>query len=172
VEPGQNAVELLRRNPYLTRMYTTISPHEMTTDPMFHRNPDLPEVTNQRNATRRILCDGDSVWTLPDGREVFVPSGQPWPTFDDEMPWEAEVQETPAQGAPMLLVDNNEIIDQQLAAWNAQNGWNGGSGSGGIDDASGGCNCDVSSPAESAWWALGFTFGFGVWARRRPYRGV
>lgn len=172
VEPGENAVELLRRNPYLTRMYTTISPHEMTEDPMFHQNPDLPEVTNQRTATRRILCDGGSVWTLPDGREVFVQAGDPWPEFNDEMPWEAEVQETPAIGAPMQLVDNNELIDQQLAAWNAQQGWDGeGAGSGGVQDSnSGGCNCTVGSPAQGAWWALGFTFGFGVWARRRQSR--
>ena len=172
VEPGQNAVELLRRNPYLTRMYTTISPHEMTEDPMFHANADLPEVENLRNATQRILCDGASVWTLPDGREVFVPAGEPWPEFEGEMPWEAEVQETPAAGAPMMLVDNNELIDQQLAAWNAQHGWDGssdGGGSGGIDDASGGgCACTVESPAQGAWWALAFTLGFGLWARRRP----
>jgi MYXO-CTERM domain-containing protein len=170
VEPGAHAVELLQDNPYLTRMYTTISPHEMTEDPMFHQNPDLPEVENVRNATQRTLCDGSSVWTLPDGREVFVPAGQPWPSFDDEMPWEAEVQETPEMGAPMLLVDNNELIDTQLAAWNAQHGWDGsGDVGGGADESSGGggCGCDVSDPARGGWWALAFTLGFGVWARRR-----
>jgi MYXO-CTERM domain-containing protein len=171
VEPGAHAVELLRRNPYLTRMYTTISPHEMTEDPMFHANADLPEVANLRNATQRQLCNGDAVWTLPDGREVFLPSGQPWPQFESEMPWEAEVQETPEMGAPMMLVDNNELIDTQLAAYNAQQGWDGsspGSGSGGLEDSSGGCNCDVTGPAGGGWWAVGFTLGFGLWSRRRP----
>ena len=58
IEPGQHAEELLTRHPYLTRMYTTISPHEMTEDPMFYENPDLEEVVAARTATNRILCSG------------------------------------------------------------------------------------------------------------------
>src|SRR5690606_24639346 len=50
-QPGQNAAALVNANPYLTRMYTTISPAEMNDDPMFRANSTLPDVTNIRQAT-------------------------------------------------------------------------------------------------------------------------
>ncbi len=120
IDPGAHALELLQTWPYLTRMYTTISPGEMTEDPFFHQNPNLGDVTNVRQATQMNLCNGNSIVTLPDGREVKIPAGEGWPAFDDEMPWEAEVQTVMMSGAPMTLVDNNEIIDQKLAEWNAR----------------------------------------------------
>jgi MYXO-CTERM domain-containing protein len=173
IDPGANASELLRRNPYMTRMYTTISPHEMITDPMFHENKELEDVPNLRNATQRILCNGDAVWILPDGREVYLPAGATWPDIGGEEYWEEEVQETPAAGAPMVLVDNHEAIDTVLAAYNAEQGWAGGPGDGsgggpgGIDDGSGGCGCSVTDPFESALGFMALTVGFGVALRRR-----
>ena len=95
--PAEHAVQLLRDNPYLSRMYTVISPHEMTEDPMFHENAALLDVPNIRNATQTITCDGDSVWQLPDGREVFVPGGEPWPGFPN-LPFAEEVPGDPGSG--------------------------------------------------------------------------
>ncbi|MBK9941800.1 MAG: DUF2330 domain-containing protein [Kouleothrix sp.] len=37
---------LLRQYPYITRVYTRISPEEMTVDPVFRFNPALPDVSN------------------------------------------------------------------------------------------------------------------------------
>ena len=143
VAPGQRARELLQRNPYLTRMYTTISPGEMTEDPMFWENGALPDVTNLQTGVRRTLCSGDTVFTLPDGREVFLPAGTTdWPSFEDDpawvQPWEAVVEETPEVGAALQLTDNNEAIDVALAAYNAAMGWPGGGADGGDADGSGG----------------------------------
>jgi MYXO-CTERM domain-containing protein len=195
VQPGLNAVQLLDQNPYLTRMYTTISPGEMTVDPMFWENPDLEEVTNLQTGTRRFLCNGDSVFILPDGREVYLPSGTTdWPTFEDEpawqQPWEAVVEDTPNMGAPLALTDNNEAIDVALAAYNAAHGWPGGpgasddgdsDGSGGDDagtsgadagadgDGSGsgsGCGCRTTPAPVGMTWAL-VALGFGLRSRRR-----
>ena len=114
IEPGQHAVTLLDSYPTLTRMYTTISPGEMTEDPFFQQNPDLPDVdlTNQI-ATRQVGCGAHEVWILPDGREVFVPNGV-WPAFDEEMPWEEEVQEIAMAGGPVALVSRTAQIDQEL----------------------------------------------------------
>jgi MYXO-CTERM domain-containing protein len=123
VEPARNADALLDQWPYVTRMYTTISPHEMTADPIFHENPDLPDVVSTRMADRRLRCDGDSVFTLPDGREVYLPSGAPWPEFDEQMPWEEEIDEMPQVGGPMNLVDNTDAIDDLLRDYNAALGW-------------------------------------------------
>lgn len=179
IEPGEHAVALLNQYPYLTRMYTTISPHEMLEDPMFHQNADLEDVANIRTATQRILCSGDNVWTLPDGREVFVPAGGQWPDIGGDEYWEEVIQETPSKGAAMVLVDNTEAIDDQLAAYNAEQGWDGapdvggtdGSGSGdsdgtGQDGDGDGCGCQVDAPA-GGWGALAFMVGFGLITRRR-----
>lgn len=118
IVPGQHANMLLDAYPTLTRMYTTISPGEMTADPFFHENPDLPgvDLTNQI-ATRSFGCGPDEVWILPDGREVYVPGGV-WPDFSEEMPWEEEVQEIAASGAPVSLVNRTALINEQLETHN------------------------------------------------------
>ena len=48
--------------PYLTRLYTTMSADEMTMDPVFEFNPDLPDVSNVHTANRYVRCDGDPTW--------------------------------------------------------------------------------------------------------------
>ncbi|HVI04208.1 MAG TPA: MYXO-CTERM sorting domain-containing protein, partial [Enhygromyxa sp.] len=125
--PGQNAADLVNANPYLTRMYTTISPGEMNADPMFRSNATLPEVPNARQASQRTLCDGSRLITLPDGREVFFPADEPneWPEFQDEMPWEEDVdQEGMADDAPLVnLVDKTDEINDLLDQYNKQRGY-------------------------------------------------
>jgi MYXO-CTERM domain-containing protein len=179
IEPGQKAAEALATHPYLTRMYTTISPAEMTEDPMFHQTTMLEDVTNLRQATQRILCNGDSIWTLPDGREVYLPAGAPWPSFDDvdagienepaEMPMAERIAEIPAVGAPMELVNNTEVIDAKLAAYNAVMGWNGEQPAegGGPNGASEGCGCTVDTRGAGALWMLAIGAGLGLRRRRR-----
>jgi MYXO-CTERM domain-containing protein len=118
IDPGEHATQLLQSFPTLTRMYTTISPLEMSVDPFFYGNPDLPDVDlRSQVATREIGCGADEIWTLPDGRVVYVPGGV-WPDFPDEMPWEEDVEEMTPIGAPIGLVDNTERINEQLAIWN------------------------------------------------------
>ncbi|MDA0748994.1 MAG: DUF2330 domain-containing protein [bacterium] len=79
VEPLRAAQDLVKEFPYLTRLYTTLSASEMTVDPMFDFNPDLPEVPSERTADARLECpEGDGVdpkdvvlvVTLKDGREI------------------------------------------------------------------------------------------------------
>lgn len=121
IDPGLHASNLLDTWPYITRMYTTISPGEMTADPFFHVNPDLSDVDLRNEiATRRNLCNGADLWTLPNGDEVYIPGGGAWPDFDGEMPWEEEVSEIADAGAPIVLVDNATLIDEQLEAYNCQ----------------------------------------------------
>ncbi len=174
IEPGQNAVDLLATHDYLTRMYTTISPSEMTADPMFHMNPDLDDVENIRTATSRLLCNGDNLWTLPDGREVYVPAGESWPNIGGDDFWEEEVDEMPAAGAPMMLVNNTEAIDSALRSYNIEQGYNGvpPEPGGDLDDTpqpgvdGAGCGCTTSSPV-GAVWMTGFLFGLAALRRRR-----
>ncbi len=118
VQPGLAASTLIRDNAYLTRMYTTISAAEMGEDPMFRVNDTLPDVPATRVAQQTNHCDGSATVTLPDGREVLFPEqiDMTWPEFDEQMPWEEEVdQENMAKNAPLIsLVDNTEAIDAML----------------------------------------------------------
>jgi hypothetical protein len=176
IDPGQHANELLDANPYLSRLYTTISPGEMTEDPLFHENPELSEVTASLTGTQRFLCNGDSVFILPDGREVYLPSGAPWPDFDGEpawsMPSDEEVQEVMASGAPVVLVSNTVAIDDALAAYNTAQGWAGGGANGQGDDegrgGAGGCGCQTTGQGLAGLMTMLLGLGLGVTSTRRP----
>ncbi|WP_106089486.1 DUF2330 domain-containing protein [Enhygromyxa salina] len=123
IAPAKSAVALIQNNPYLTRLYTTISPAEMNEDPIFRVNTTLPDVPNINFANQINHCDGSATVVLPDGREVlFSDAGNiVWPDFADEMPWEEAVdQENMADDAPLVnLVDNTDRINELLAAHNA-----------------------------------------------------
>lgn len=172
--PGQNARDLLEANPYLTRMYTTISPHEMTVDPVFYANPDLDEVLQSRSAQQRILCNNDAVWELPDGREVYIKNGDSWPDIGGEDYWEEEVDEMPSVGAPMVLVNNTEAINGLLRSHNDAQGWDGGTFPEPDGDAPGqtdldasGCGCNSVGGNSAGAFAFTLLLGFGVVRRRR-----
>jgi MYXO-CTERM domain-containing protein len=171
IEPGQRALNLLQTKPYVTRMYTTISPHEMMADPMFAENPNLPEIPSQRMAQRYLRCDGHAEWTLPDGRVVFVPDNGPWPEFPGEMPWEEEVDQMAMAGAPQVLVTNTVAIDKILADWNSANtpkydlpGADTADTAGTGDAAGCGCSTQDPSGALAALTILGIA---GLGRRRR-----
>ncbi len=179
IAPGLSADNLLDKWPYLTRMYTTISPGEMTVDPMFHQNQSLDTVNNRITANQTILCDGNSVVNVPPGRDVYLPNGAPWPDFAGEMPWTMEVQTVALEGAPQVLADNNPIIDEALAKYNASHNWpppavesgsdsdsDSASGTGGQTDA-GGCGCRQATPENGA---LAILAGLGLLAFTRRRR--
>jgi MYXO-CTERM domain-containing protein len=167
IAPGVHASELLEQNEYLTRMFTTISPAEMTEDPMFYENDMLPDVTNVQMGVLRTLCNGEQVFTLPDGRQIYLPEPV-WPELPDEPGGEpgrmvsAEIIEAvPFAGAPMNLTDNTAKIDAILSSWNADQGWEDGGSSSGE-----GCSCALDGRG-SAWLGLLLLGGLGVVARRR-----
>jgi MYXO-CTERM domain-containing protein len=127
VDPAVHARDLITRWPFLTRLFSTISPAEMTADPIFHARPDLSTTLDntQQIATRRTTCSGQSGMILPgaSGREVALTSSGTWPLFSSLMPWAEKIQEVPVSGDVVTLVDNTAQIDQQLALWNESQGW-------------------------------------------------
>jgi MYXO-CTERM domain-containing protein len=156
INPAVNAVALVEANPYLTRLYTTISPLEMNADPIFKINTTLPDVPAIRFATQTNHCDGSASVTLPDGREIFFPDAgdMSWPDFGDEMPWEEDIdQENMADNAPLVnLVDNTEKIDELLRGHNTRTREL-------ADGLGGGCTCSIGEQGRG-----GIAFGLGLLA--------
>lgn len=120
IQPGLHAADLLEANPYLSRLYTTISPWEMTADPIFLQNPELGEIPAQRTADQFIRCDGSSRFTLPDGRVVLVGPDGVWPEIGDDDQFAEIVEEYPAPGAPVTLADNTKAIEDALDDHNGE----------------------------------------------------
>lgn len=77
MQPAREHLQaLFAAHPYLTRLYTTLSPAEMTDDPVFGANPDLPGYSNVHAAVLKVSCAGDepdfdnAVVELADGQIV------------------------------------------------------------------------------------------------------
>lgn len=118
IAPGNHAARLLSSNPYLTRMFTTLDPLEMKSDPEFVAWPQaLPDVSAAHAFTREPFCTENTEVVLPDGRVVLVRDGT-WPAFEG-MPSAEKVELFTLQGERQTLADRRATIDAQLSAWNA-----------------------------------------------------
>src|SRR5262249_30853443 len=120
VQPLARAQMLFDRLPYLTRLYTLISPPEMTQDPTFAFNPDLPDVSSQhvaaaylqgnhgqRQPIRLMLPDGRELWVdgrLRDGLDT-LPAAESWSQMG-------------ASGPAATVGSNRDRITSQLASHN------------------------------------------------------
>jgi MYXO-CTERM domain-containing protein len=128
ITPLQEAQAMLDAQPYLTRLYATVSPDEMTRDPLFHFNPDLPPVSNVHMA-RAVLgtCGGGpSVLELEDGTRIGlegseVIAARPLPFQGRPIeragsgPAAASIQLVGSHGAPTVYgVQQAFTVDQAL----------------------------------------------------------
>lgn len=150
VAPGKHARDLLQENTYLTRLYTTISPAEMTLDPEFMEVAGLPDVASIQTANRTYLCTGREFMELPDSRFVAHDKqhSDSYPQWDDVMPQMPLVQrvvEYSSSGSEIVLQDKNQLINDLLAQWNLSQGYppggmGGTAGTAGSSGSSGGNN--------------------------------
>ena len=161
VAPIQSAAEMLRANPTLTRLFTTLSPDEMTKDPVFSFNPTLPEVDNLHVARFTQTCAAGQlpepvgVLELPDGRS-FETSAADWTQTRADVlaPASARIEILREEGAPDVEVDNT------------QTGPSAGPGVGPGDDAGSArsANCQATGSAQVSLLGLGLLVAV---ARRR-----
>ena len=84
-EPMADANKLFAQFRYMTRMFTVISPFEMTRDPIFLFNPDLPNVDRMHRATGKATCEPGNpnmpkmvTVTLEDGSEMKYDIPEQW----------------------------------------------------------------------------------------------
>jgi hypothetical protein len=164
-EPRAMIMASFERNPYLTRLYSTMSAEEMTEDPQFGWNRDLPEISNVRNAVRRVRC----FMGMPDWENAIIETdsglrfrqesgsnpniilrqaGETVRGF--ELPAAHIIEEQMPAGQPRLVTDNTAQIDAKI-------GINGGAG----------CACDASgSGSEGLAYLLLLFIPAGLRRRR------
>jgi hypothetical protein len=117
VKPLEEANGYFEKWRYMTRLYTVISPNEMTRDPIFLENPDLPNVSNIHTATAKAICEGDSsnasqvIVTMADGKELLYEVPEDWapPVLqgaDENAPAAASVNRMYTAGPPEAVSED------------------------------------------------------------------
>jgi Uncharacterized protein conserved in bacteria (DUF2330) len=128
VRPARLVQELIDAHPRITRLYTTLSAAEMTVDPLFSFNRDLPNVSNQHRAERIIECapgyyPGEAPWRieLPQGGVVRGGPDQlgSWPAELDAQPANLRILRMGESGSGKVLEDNSGPIESSLSTYNA-----------------------------------------------------
>lgn len=111
---------LLDSGAWLTRLYTTASPADMTSDPIFGFNSRLPAVSNLQTARLRAECGRDRYYyeaptriELPNGG-VLQSVGGHWPAAASALPANAVIRQHGTSGQGSVLQDNSAEIDQAL----------------------------------------------------------
>mgnify|MGYP003917585753 CR=1 FL=1 len=147
VQPLKSAQEMLDRvsesdgSSYLTRLFSTVSPDEMTRDPIFEFNRDLDDVDNYHYVDGSVLCNDEDEWqldavTLTHGEESWTIEG-PFPdglwgmsedSFSDPFPEESasgEIVVYAAEGPPTTIALEDvaqqeqtfEMMDPTFLPW-------------------------------------------------------
>lgn len=100
---------LFASRPSLTRLFTTLSPAEMTVDPVFGFNRDLAPTTNLHQIVRDVACD--ATWTLvfPTGvtvRATFGGTPETWPVDSSALPAALRIVQYGTTGPGVVLEDH------------------------------------------------------------------
>ncbi|MEC9073427.1 MAG: hypothetical protein VX938_13635, partial [Myxococcota bacterium] len=118
VRPLREAQKNLDDNPYLTRLYSTVSPDEMTRDPLFTFNADLPEVPRERRA--HAIRKWDNECTL-EGVNITLSNGESFTVTEnlnnyywwEEVPEDADdaFPNEPTAGSITLIGDTGAPVE-------------------------------------------------------------
>lgn len=162
IDPGLQAQALLLPPRTVSRMYARPDRESLTTDPGWAVQTIDPVLRSRsRVATAQRRCDGDLVVSLPDQREVVVPGGGPWPSFDEAMPFVQRIEALRVDDDPEVLLDNVDAIDEALAEHNRIHGWPPGAG----------CSVDAGHSGRHSVWLL-LLGAFGLRRHRRRYHSA
>jgi hypothetical protein len=161
IKPTIAAGELFDKFPYMTRLYTTLSPEDMNKDPVFSYNPDLPGWPNEHDGTLTYHCgllgNGNQANTpatlrTSSGWVISYPYGITTATAVSGLPASERIEILREAGPPELVADNTPVIDHKLGS------------SGGCGTVLGGRADQVNATAA----ALLMVIGLGLlWRRRR-----
>ena len=119
VKPTRAAQAPFAKFPQLTYLFTTLSPEDMSRDPVFSFNKDLPAVSNVHQATITLGCPAPDSWTYPilkvvlaDGRTIWYRDGQP--ILNGPLPASQRIETLRDSGPPEVVTDNQKAIDKAL----------------------------------------------------------
>jgi hypothetical protein len=110
--PLENTQTLLDSHPYLTRLYTRLSPEDMTADPVFSENPDLPDVAPLHTATVTIPCNSTTSWIDTD--QGFTANYSIYGQKPPVMPATLRLETLRDSGAPQTEQDNTQAIKDAI----------------------------------------------------------
>jgi MYXO-CTERM domain-containing protein len=123
VQPVIHTQEIINSRPYMTRLYTTMSPDEMTVDPVFTFNPDLAPVSNVHTAQLYIQCD-PSIYEYEAPWRIVLPQGgtlsgtgqyTTWPlSLDGSMPANFKIVQLSETGSGDVIENNSMPIAMDL----------------------------------------------------------
>ena len=133
VQPTLAADAIFSAHPYLTRMYTALSPKDMTIDPVFSTNADLGDVPLLHTATVTTPCVGQPWMATGDGFEVQYDNGLP-PNLN--LPASLRVELVRDAGQPETVTDNTQAIKAALGPVDHGHAANN-------SDDSSGCGCTI-----------------------------
>jgi hypothetical protein len=114
VTPTREANALFAQFPTLTRLFTTLSPADMTADPVFSFNPGLPDVKSEHAATLVVDCGASHLVTEQGWRLDGVTSFSPPPAFE-ATPVALRVEVLGEEGAATVVTDNTSSIHDRFA---------------------------------------------------------
>ncbi|MEE2755523.1 MAG: DUF2330 domain-containing protein [Myxococcota bacterium] len=149
INPRRSAINaLFARNPYLTRLYSTMSADEMTVDPAFGFNADLEDVDNLRTPTQYIRCEeggfGDQATVIRGPSGVTFTSNQSLIRRMDgetvrgmDVPGARLIEQYRPAGQPTLLEDKREQIAEVAIPGQGTGGTGGAAGAGGAGGGAG-----------------------------------
>jgi hypothetical protein len=122
VQPAREAGALFSKYPKLSRLFTALSPQDMTRDPVFSFNPSLADVSRDHTAKLVIECN---MFTEVQNAARTLTTEQGWvfhlnnasATPDLAVgPGALRIETLPEEGAPNVLTDNANFIAKQVAS--------------------------------------------------------
>jgi hypothetical protein len=127
VVPGRHAADILATSPFLTRLFTTISPEEMTDDPTFVNTQAASTVSDKWSGNINTTCNGEQAAEAPGLPPIALDGGGQMPTFDQKMPYTAKIRVFDTAGNGSVIFDNSKVINEQIRSWNDSQGFPGAS---------------------------------------------
>lgn len=110
VKPMRDTEALFSRWPKLTRLYTTLSPADMTSDPVFSFNPSLPDVPRQHLAVLEIDCSKTNGSVIITSQGSTRPNGSTVDLDATANLAAARIETLSEEGDPVVVTDNTEAI--------------------------------------------------------------
>ena len=116
-EPNMAIDELFASTTTMTRFYTLLDPSEMTRDPIFAFNPDLPMVSNDHVIDTVVRADADCNQyvdvTYPDGRTWRVLCGFGCPFAIGPVPGEEPLlhAEVLDESGPPIIIGESQVTE-------------------------------------------------------------